>query len=118
MNTPRTHILVISGLVAGLAPLIGNGLYAGGDTASGGAILQEFSDGLPPIGYVALPLELLGFAALAVFMGCLTVRLHAVAPVAAATTAIAGSAMLAVKVGFAAPWMVVIADARNLDATT
>jgi hypothetical protein len=118
MNSPRNHTLVISGLLAALGPLVGNGLYSGADSSSGDAILKEFHDGLPTIGYVALPLELLGFAALAVFLSCLVVRLYAVAPVAAVTTAIAGSSMLAVKIGSAAPWMVVLDDADNMDAAT
>lgn len=118
MNSPRNHTLVISGLLAALGPLIGNGLYSGADSDSGDAILKEFHDGLPAIGYVAFPLELLGFAALAVFLSCLVVRLHVVAPVAAVTTAIAGSTMLAVTVGSWAPWMVVIADAKDMDAAT
>lgn len=118
MNSPRNNTLVISGLVAALGPLVGNGLYAGADSSDGDAILKEFHDGLPAIGYIALPLELLGFAALAVFLSCLVVRLYVVAPVAAATTAIAGSTMLAVKVGSAAPWMVVLDDADNMDAAT
>ena len=118
MNSPRNHTLVISGLVAALGPLVGNGLYAGADSSDGDAILKEFHDGLPTIGYVALPLELLGFAALAVFLSCLVVRLYVVAPVAAVTAAIAGSTMLAVKVGSAAPWMVVLDDADHMDAAT
>jgi hypothetical protein len=118
MNQPRNHTLVISGLLGALGPLVGNGLYSGAPSTDGDAILKEFHDGLPAIGYVALPLELLGFAALAVFLSCLVVKLYAVAPVAAVTTAIAGSAMVAVKVGSAAPWMVVLDDADTMDAAT
>lgn len=115
MNQPRNHTIVISGLLAGLGPLVGNGLYSGADSTEGEAIIKEFHDGLPTIGLVALPLELIGFGALAVFLACLVVRLYAVAPVAAVTTAIAGSTMLAVKVGSAAPWMQVIANADDME---
>lgn len=114
MNPTPNRTLVISGLLGALGPLVGNGLYSGADDDSGEAIIKEFRDGLPTIGLVALPLELVGFCAMAVFISCLVVRLYAVAPVAAVTTAVAGSTMLAVKVGSAASWMVVIRDADNL----
>ena len=118
MNSPRNHTLVISGLFYALGSMVGNGLYSGADSGDGDAIIKEFRDGLPAIGYVSFPLEMLSFAALAVFFSCLVVRLYAVAPVAAMTTAIAGSAMLSVKVGSAAPWMVVLDDADHMDAAT
>lgn len=115
MNQPRNHTLVISALMGSLGPLLGNGLYAGAESSDGKVILEEFRDGLPTIGYLAFTLELLGFAALAVFISCLVVRIFTVAPVAAATAGIAGSAMIAVKIGSAAPWMAVIADADTMD---
>ena len=115
MTQPRNHIIALSGLAAGLGPLVGNGIYSGAGSERGEAILQELQDGLPAAGYVSFTLELLGFAALAVFVACLVVRLYAVAPVAAVTTGIAGATMLAVKVGSAAPWMYVIANADDLD---
>jgi hypothetical protein len=118
MTQPRNHTIAVSGLAAGLGPLVGNGIYSGADSDDGEAILKEFQDGLPGAGYISFPLELLGFAALAVFVACLVVRLYAVAPVAAVTTGVAGATMLAVKVGSAAPWMYVIANADDLDPAT
>jgi len=118
MTQPRNHTIAVSGLAAGLGPLVGNGIYSGADSDDGEAILKEFQDGLPGAGYISFPLELLGFAALAVFVACLVVRLYAVAPVAAVTTGVAGATMLAVKVGSAAPWMYVIANADDLDQAT
>lgn len=118
MKQIRNHTLVISGLLASLGPLIGNGLYSGAPSDRGEAIIKEFRDGLPTIGWVGLSMELVGFCALAVFISCLVVRLLAVAPVAAVTTGVAGSTMLAVKVGSAAPWMVVIQGADNMTAET
>ena len=115
MNQSHTRTLVISALVASLGPLVGNGLYAGPGSVDGDKILAEYADGLPTIGYVALSLEVTGFCALAVFLACLVVRTYSVAPVAAVTAAVAGSAMLAVKLGSVGPWMVVIDGADGLD---
>lgn len=113
----RNRTLIISALLASLGPLVGNGLYAGPGT-SGEAILAEARDGLPAIAYVALPLELLGFAALAALFAWLVAFLFERAPVAAVTTAVAGSAMLAVKVGSAGPMMVVTSMSDTLDPIT
>ncbi len=110
----RNRTLVISALLAGLGPLVGNGLYAA-QGVNGEEILAEARDGLPAIAYVAFPLELIGFAALAVLFAWLVTRLFERAPVAAVTTGIAGSAMIAVKVGSAAPWMVVNSMPDELD---
>ena len=115
MNRNRT--LVISALLASLGPLVGNGLWAGPGT-DGDKILADARDGLPAIGYVGLTLELVGFAALAVLFAWLVVFLFERAPVAAVTTGIAGTAMLAVKIGSAGPMMVVYAIPEKLDATT
>jgi hypothetical protein len=115
MNRNRT--LIVSALLASLGPLVGNGLYAG-PGSSGEAILAEARDGLPAIAYVAFPLEVLGFAALAVLFAWLVVFLFERAPVAAVTTGIAGTAMIAVKVGSAGPWMVVNSMPDKLDPMT
>ena len=115
MNRNRT--LVISALLASLGPLVGNGLWAGPGT-DGDKILADARDGLPTIGYVGLTLELLGFAGMAVLFAWLVVHLFERAPVAAVTTGIAGTAMLAVKVGSAGPMMVVYSMPEKLDANT
>jgi hypothetical protein len=115
MNRNRT--LVISALLASLGPLVGNGLWAGPGT-DGDAILADARDGLPAIAYVGFTLELLGFAALAVLLAWLVSYLFERAPVAAVTTGIAGTAMLAVKVGSAGPMMVVYSIPEKLDAMT
>lgn len=113
----RNRTLVISALLASLGPLVGNALYAGPGT-DGDKILAEAQDGLPAIAYVAFPLELIGFGALAVLIAWLVVFLFERAPIAAVTTALAGSAMIAVKVGSAAPWMVVNSIPEKLDPGT
>lgn len=115
MNRNRT--LVISALLASLGPLVGNGLWAGPGT-DGDKILADARDGLPTIAYLAIPLELVGFGALAVLVAWLVTYLFERTPVAAVTAAIAGSAMLAVKVGSAAPMMVVHAIPEKLDPVT
>lgn len=115
MNRNRT--LVISALLASLGPLVGNGLYAG-PGATGASILAEAREGLPGVAHVALTLELLGLAALAVLFAWLVAFLFERSPVAGAATGIAGSAMLAVKVGSAAPMMVVYSMPDTLDPTT
>ncbi len=115
MNPSHARTLVVSALLASLGPLVGNGLYAGPGSSNGDKILAEYADGLPTIGYVALSLELVGFCGLAVLLGCLVVRTYSVAPVAAVTAAVAGSAMLAVKLGSVGPWMVVIDGADSMD---
>lgn len=115
MNRNRT--LVISALLASLGPLVGNGLWAGPGT-DGDKILADAREGLPAIGYVGFTLELLGFAALAVLFAWLVVFLFERAPVPAVTTGIAGTAMLAVKVGSAGPMMVVYSIPEKLDAMT
>lgn len=109
--------LIMSALLASLGPLVGNGLYAG-PGSSGEAILVEAREGLPTIAYVAYTLELLGFAALTVLFAWLVAFLVQRAPVAAVATGIAGSAMLAVKVGSAAPMMTVHSMPDTLDPTT
>lgn len=113
----RNRTLAISALLAGLGPLVGNGLWAGPGT-DGHEILADARDGLPAIGYVGLTLELLGFAGLAVLFAWLVVHLFERSPVAAVTTGIAGTAMLAVKVGSAAPMMVVHSMPDKLDPVT
>lgn len=113
----RNRTLIISALLASLGPLVGNGLWAGPDT-DGEKILADARDGLPTIAYVGLTLELLGFAALVVLFAWLVAYLFERAPVAAVATGIAGSAMLAVKVGSAGPMMVVYSIPEKLDAAT
>ena len=115
MDTTRNRTLVISALAAALGPLVGNGLYEGPSSESGRAIVEDLQGGLPTIAYVALPLELLGFAAMAVLFACLVVRTSRATPVAAVTTGIAAATMLAVKVGSAGPIMVVHANADDID---
>lgn len=113
----RHRTLIISALLASLGPLVGNGLYAG-PGSSGEAILAEAREGLPTIAYVAYTLELLGFAALMVLFAWLVSFLLERSPVAAVATGIAGSAMLAVKVGSAAPMMAVHSMPDTLDPMT
>jgi hypothetical protein len=113
----RNLTLIISALLASLGPLVGNGLYAG-PGSSGEAILAEAREGLPTVAYVAYTLELVGFAALAVLFAWLVVFLFDRAPVAAVATGITGSAMLAVKVGSAAPMMTVYSMPDALDPMT
>lgn len=113
----RNRTLILSALLASLGPLVGNGLYAGPGSA-GEAILAEAREGLPTIAYVAYTLELLGFAALAVLFAWLVSYLFQRAPVAAVATGIAGSAMLAVKVGSAVPMMTVHSLPDMLDPIT
>lgn len=113
----RNRTLIISALLASLGPLVGNGLYAGPGT-DGEAILAEAREGLPTIAYFAYTLELLGFAALAVLFAWLVTFLFERSPVAAVTTGIAGSAMLAVKVASAAPMMTVYSMPETLDPMT
>ena len=113
----RIRTLIVSALLASLGPLVGNGLYAG-PGSSGEAILAEARDGLPEVAYVGIALELLGFAALAVLFAWLVVYLFERAPVAAVTTGVAGTAMLAVKVGSAGPMMVVHSLSDTLDPMT
>ena len=113
----RNRTLIISALLASLGPLVGNGLYAV-PGSNGGEILAEARDGLPAIAYVAFPLELIGFAALVRLLAWLVAYLFERAPVAAVTTGIAGSAMIAVKVGSVGPWMVVNSMPDKLDPMT
>lgn len=113
----RNRTLIISALLASLGPLVGNGLYAG-PGSSGEAILVQAREGLPTTAYVAYTLELLGFVALTVLFAWLVTFLFQRAPVAAVTVGIAGSAMLAVKVGSAAPMMTVHSMPSTLDPMT
>lgn len=104
----RNRVLVVSALLASLGPLVGNGLYAG----------PSSSGELPAIAYAAYTLELVGLAALTVLLAWLVTYLFDRAPVAAVTTAIAGGAMVAVKIGSAAPTMTLHAMADTLDPVT
>jgi hypothetical protein len=49
----RNRTLVIAGLLAGLGPLVGNGLYAG--PGSSGETIAEAREGLPSIAYLPTP---------------------------------------------------------------
>lgn len=113
----RNPTLILSALLASLGPLVGNGLYAG-PGGDGDVILAEAREGLPTVAYAAYTLELVGFVALAVLLAWLVTFLIDRAPVAAGVTGIAGAAMLAVKVGSAAPMMAVYANPDALDAMT
>lgn len=115
----RNRTLVISALLAGLGPLVGNGLWTGpGTDGDGDKILADAREGLPAVAYVGLTLELIGFAALVVLFAWLVAYLFERAPVAAVATGIAGSAMLAVKDGSAGPMMVVYSIPEKVDAAT
>jgi hypothetical protein len=107
----------MSGLLAGLLPLVGNGLYDGGD-GSGAAVLAQAEEGLPPIAWVAYPLELVGFGALCVLLGSLVALIWDHAPVAAVTTGIAGAAMVSVKLGTIAPGMALREHHEGVSAAT
>ncbi len=113
----RNRTLIISALFASLGPLVGNGLYAV-PGSSGEAILAEARRGLPTSAYFGYTLELLGFAALAVLFAWIVAFLFERGPVAAVATGIAGSAMLAVKVGSVAPMMTVYSMPDVLDPMT
>lgn len=113
----RTRTLVLAALLASLGPLVGNGLYAG-PGAGGEAILAQARSGLPTVAYLAYTLEMVGFAALAVLFAWLVAFLIPRTPMAAVVTGIAGGAMVAVKMGSAAPIMAVHSMADSLDATT
>lgn len=113
----RDRTLIISALLASLGPLVGNGLFAG-PGSSGETILTEAREGLPTVAYVAYTLELFGFAALAVLFAWLVTFLFDRSPMAAVTTGVVGSAMLAVKVGSAAPMMTVFYMPETLDPMT
>lgn len=113
----RDPILITSALLSSLGPLVGNGIWAG-PTGTDDQVLASVRDGLPARAYVALGLELVGFAAMVVLFAWLVVFLVRRAPVAAAVSGIAGTAALAVKVGSAAPLMTAYSLADKLDATT
>jgi hypothetical protein len=116
MTTPR-GTLIVSALLAGLLPLVGNGLYDGGD-GSGAGVLRQAEAGLPLIAYVAYPLELAGFAALCVLVACLATMLLPRSPVAAVTTAVVGTAAVAVKIGSVAPQMALRVHHDGVDPAT
>jgi hypothetical protein len=109
--------LGFSALLAGLLPLVGNGLYAG-PTGDGGQLLADAQGGPPGIAYLAYALELGGFVALCVLLATLTTLLHPRSPVAAVTTAVAGAGMVAVKIASVTPTMALAAEADQLDAPT
>jgi hypothetical protein len=113
-HTLNRRILVPSALLAGLGPLIGNGLYEG-PTGSGDLLLAELREPLTLKAYAAIGLELLGFVALMVFVGVLAAGLARRAPVAAAVTAIAGSAMVAVKLATVTPLLALRLDTAGPD---
>jgi hypothetical protein len=119
MNLPDTihrPLLVTSALLAGLGPLVGNGLYAGPDAT--GAELQQALTDRPAVAYVGYSLELVGFIAMAVVFAMLCTWLVRRSPVAAGVTGIAAAAALAVKVGSITPTMAVAAADDPLDPAT
>lgn len=112
----RNPLLIVSAMLAALGPLVGNGIYAGPNGA-GEQQLASLRDGLPTAGYVGLTLEIIGFIALCVVVACLVAALARRSPVAAATTGVAGAAMVAVKLGSAAFVMTAYHLADSLNAT-
>ncbi len=117
MDTQRNPTLIISAILAGLCPLVGNGLYAGPE-GDGQVMLDEIQSGVPVIAYVAYPLELVGFIAMAVVLGWLVVHLQRHAPVAGVAGGILGASMLAVKVGSLAPGMAMQTHGAGVDPAT
>ncbi len=117
MDTRRNHTLILSAILAGLCPLVGNGLYAG-PQGDGHAILDDIESGIPVIAYIAYPLELVGFISMAVVLGWLVVNLRRHAPVAGAAAAILGASMLAVKVGSLAPGLATQTHGARIDPAT
>lgn len=106
MNLPDTisrPLLITSALLAGLGPLVGNGIYAG-PAGDGEALQRSLAD--PPVAaYVGYSLELVGFLAIATLFGVLCVWVAQRSPVAAAVAGLTAAAALAVKVGSMAPVM-------------
>jgi Domain of unknown function (DUF4386) len=108
MNLPDTinrPLLITSALLAGLGPLVGNGIYAG-PTGDGEALQRSLADP-PASAYVGHLLELVGFAAMATVFAILCVWLARRTPVAAMIVGITAAAGLAVKVGSIAPTLAV-----------
>jgi hypothetical protein len=114
--TPRA-VLAGSALLAGLLPLVGNGLYAG-MSGDGEQILADAQEGPSGVAQLAHTLELGGFVALCVLLASLAALLLRRSPVAGLTTAVAGAAMVAVKVASVTPTMALSAEAEALDATS
>lgn len=113
----RNPVLIVSALLAALGPLVGNGLYAGPD-GEGEALLASLRAGLDARATLALSLELAGFVGLCVLLGSLAAAVAPSRPRAAAVTVVAGAAMIAVKLGSAAPMMTAHRLADDLDAGT
>ena len=109
------RVIVPSALLAGLGPLIGNGLYAG-PSGGGEVLMAQLRDPLAPAAYVGMGLELLGFIALMVFIGALGAALARGASTAAAITAVAGSAMVAVKLATITPLLALRSGPDRVDA--
>ncbi len=119
MNLPDTisrPVLITSAVVAGLGPLVGNGLYAGPDGS--GADLQRGLADLPAVAYVGYSLELVGFVAMATVFAVLCTWLAPFSPVAAGVSGIGIAAGLAVKVGSITPIMAVGSADDPLDPAT
>lgn len=119
MNLPDTisrPLLIISAALAGLGPLVGNGLYSGPDGT--GAELQAGLADLPSVAYVGYSLELLGFVAMATVFAVLCTWLARSSPVAAGVAGIAVAAGLAVKIGSITPVLAVAAADDPLDPAT
>lgn len=119
MNLPDSisrPLLITSAVVAGLGPLVGNGVYAGAEGT--GADLQRNLADPDTVAYVGYSLELVGFVAMATVFGALCTWIHRQAPVAAAVTGIAAAAGLAVKVGTVTPTLAVAAADDPLDPAT
>lgn len=113
----RNPVLITAALLAGLGPLVGNGLDAG-PTGDAEEQLASLRAGLTGAGRLGLLLELAGLIALCVLMACLIAVAARRRPAAAATAAIAGAAMVAVKVGSAGPIMAAYHRADSIDAAT
>lgn len=115
MTNTHRNTLAVSSLLAGLCPLVGNSLYEG-PTGTGDTLMKQLGDPLPGTAYAGMALELVGFASLVVLLGVLVSLAARRAPVEAAVIAIAGSAMVAVKIGSIAPFMALRMGPERVDA--
>jgi hypothetical protein len=114
---PQSHrtALVVSALMAGALPLVGNALYAG-PTGSGRHLTDQLRSPYSATAVLGTLLEVAGTIALLVFVGVIVVRLAVRAPLWAALTGLAGCAGVAVKFASATPLMALKMDPDLVDA--
>lgn len=114
-QTVSRSTLAVSALVAGLFPLVGDSLNPGLNS-HGAELLNDLASSRTVAEKVGLILEVTGFLGMLVLTAVLALSVLRRAPVAAAVTAVAGGAAVAVKLASISPLLALHSRPGKVDA--